>query len=293
MHVLVFLLLFIDPQLRISAPPELAAVQKKLEAIDPKRFRDIAETVGLTVQGPPIRVVLAPETSDVARKMDSWVAGFASNGEGPEANDEMVVLFPERTPSYPNSSLEDVLRHEVAHVWIGRASAQRPIPRWFNEGLAMSVERGWRLTDEGQFVYQLALGVRPSLNELDRMFGGSRSDQTRAYALSGALVHDLLQQKGNDTGAAILMRMRDGASFEHAFEVVLGRTPEEAESDFWNRQRLWVSRLPLLTSSTTLWLAITGLALLAIARRIMKNRAIEKKWEEEEKKIDESDHYLN
>jgi len=89
------------------------------------------------------------------------------------------------------------------------------------------------------------------------------------------------------------MRMRDGASFEHAFEVVVGRTPEEAESDFWNRQRLWVSRLPLLTSSTTLWLAITGLALLAIARRIMKNRAIEKKWEEEEKKIDESDHYLN
>ena len=157
----------------------------------------------------------------------------------------------------------------------------------------MSVEHGWRLADESHFMYQLALGVRPSLNELDRMFGGNQTDQTRAYALSGALVHDVLQKNGSHTGAAILTRMHDGASFDHAFEVVVGRTPEGAESEFWNRQRLWTSWLPLLTSSPILWLAITGLALLAIARRIMKNREIEKKWEEEDRGIDESDHYLN
>jgi hypothetical protein len=286
-HRLILWLLLLGPQLRISAPPELVPIQKKLEAIDPARYADIAQTVGLADTGAPIQVVLAPETSEVARDVPSWVAGFASTP------DEMIVLFPSRTPGYPNGSLEDVLRHEVAHVWIGRASAERPIPRWFNEGLAMSVERGWRLVDEGQFVYQLALGSRPSLTELDRMFGGSQSDQTRAYALSGALVHDVLQRNGSGTGAAILSRMHDGASFDHAFEVVVGRTPAEAESDFWDSQRLWTSWLPLLTSSTTLWLAITGLALLAIARRIMKNRAIERKWEEEDRGIDESDHYLN
>jgi hypothetical protein len=284
MHLLVLFLLFIDPQLRISAPPELAPVQKKLEAIDPKRFRDIAETVGLTVQGPPIRVVLAPETSDVARKMDSWIAGFASNGEGPEDPEgkrEMVVLFPARTPSYPNSSLEDVLRHEVAHVLIGRASAQRPIPRWFNEGLAMSVERGWRLQDQGQLVYQLAVGSRTSLDNLDRMFSGEQPEVTRAYVLSGALVHDLLQHYGAGIGAEILTRMNEGASFEHAFTEAVGMTPADAEVEFWMRQYTWAAWLPTLTSTTTLWFVVTALALLAIVRRIMKNRAIEKKWVEE------------
>jgi hypothetical protein len=281
MHRLVLFLLLIDPQLRISAPPELAPVQKKLEAIDPKRFRDIAETVGLKDQGPPIQVVLAPETSDVAHKMDPWVAGFASNEEGPEENNEMVVLFPARTPSYPNGSLEDVLRHEVAHVLIGRASAERPIPRWFNEGLAMSVERGWRLQDEGQLVYQLAVGSRTSLDGLDRMFDGGQPEVTRAYALSGALVHDLLQRHGAAIGAEILARMKEGASFEHAFTEAVGRTPEDAEAEFWMRQHNWASWLPTLTSTTTLWLVVTFLALLAIVRRIMKNRAIEKKWVEE------------
>jgi hypothetical protein len=281
MHLLALLLLLIDPQLRISAPPELASVQKKLQAIDPKRFRDIAETVGLTVQGPPIQVVLAPETSDVARKMDSWIAGFASNGEGPGEKNEMVVLFPERTPSYPNSSLEDVLRHEVAHVLIGRASAQRPIPRWFNEGLAMSVERGWRLQDEGQLVYQLAVGSRTSLDDLDRMFSGEQPEVTRAYVLSGALVHDLLQHHGAGIGAEILTRMNEGASFEHAFTEAVGMTPADAEGEFWVRQYTWAAWLPTLTSTTTLWFVVTALALLAIVRRIMKNRAIEKKWVEE------------
>jgi len=281
MHILVLFLLFIDPQLRISAPPELAAVQKKLEAIDARRFRDIAETVGLTVQGPPIRVVLVPETSDVARRMDPWIAGFASIGEGPEEKDEMVVLFPERTPSYPNSSLEDVLRHEVAHVLIGRASAQRPIPRWFNEGLAMSVERGWRLQDEGQLVYQLAVGSRTSLDGLDRMFSGEQPEVTRAYVLSGALVHDLLQRHGAGISAEILRRMNEGASFEHAFTEAVGLTPSAAEAEFWMRQYTWAAWLPTLTSTTTLWFVVTALALLAIVRRIMKNRAIEKKWAEE------------
>jgi hypothetical protein len=278
MHRLLLLLFLLGPQLRISAPPELAPVQKKLESIDPMRFADIAQTVGLTDPGPPIPVVLAPETSAVAREVPSWIAGFASSEDGPAG---LVVLFPARTPSYPNGSLEDVLRHEVAHVLIGRASAHRTIPRWFNEGLAMSVERGWRFQDEGQLVYQLAFGSRISLDGLDRMFGGEQPDVTRAYTLSGAFVHDLLRRYGAKTGAGILARMNDGASFEHAFSDTVGRTPSEAESDFWERQYSWTYWVPTLTSTTTLWMLVTAIALLAIVRRIMKNRAIERKWAEE------------
>jgi len=276
---LVFFLLLQSPPLHIAAPPELAAVQKKLEAIDSKRFNDIAQTVGVTDAATPIQVVLAPESAAVAREVAPWIAGFASTGPG---DSEMVVIFPARTPSYPNASLEDVLRHEVAHILIGRASAHRPIPRWFNEGLAMSVERGWRLQDEGQFVYQLATGSQTSLESLDRMFGGPQPAVTRAYALSGALVHDLLQRHGASIAAQILARMDNGASFDHAFTESAGMTPAEAEEDFWQRQYTLSAWLPTLTSTTTLWLVVTALALLAIARRIMKDRAFRKRWAEED-----------
>ena len=57
-------------------------------------------------------------------------------------------------------------------------------------------------------------------------------------------------------------------------------TPEEAQMD-WETHRIWTEWLPVLTSSPVLWMVVTGLALLAIVRRQMKNREIERKWAEE------------
>jgi hypothetical protein len=129
-------------QLRIEAPPELAAVRKRLESIDPQRFTDIAQLVGLTDVGPAIRVALVPESSDLARGVSPWIAGFTV--------EESVILFPARSPTYPNNSLEDVMRHEVAHALIWRTSGGQPIPRWFNEGVAMAAERERGFEDQTQ-----------------------------------------------------------------------------------------------------------------------------------------------
>jgi len=250
---ILLLLVTLQPQLHISAPPELLTVQRRLESIDTKRFADIAELVGIKDAGSTIEVVLAPETSEVARGTSPWIAGFANSPSS------TVVLFPSRTPRYPNGSLEEVLRHEVAHIWIGRAAAQRPVPRWFNEGLAMSAEHGWRFADESQLAYLLVIGTRTSLDDIERMFEGSETSQTRAYALAGAFVHDLLRRYGSQTGGQFLVLMNDGASFEHAFTEVVGMSTAEAQID-WETHRLWTEWLPVLTSSTVLWLVVTGLA---------------------------------
>ncbi len=261
--------------LRIDAPPELASTRKLFESIDSRQFDSIAQLAGLPDAGAPVHIVLATESSDFARGVPQWVAGFAEN--------ESVAIFPSRSPRYPDDTLEDVLRHEVAHVMIFRAADGRSIPRWFNEGLAMSAERDRGLRDETQFIYQIANGSRTSLTELDRLFSGGQTDQTRAYALSGALVHDVLQRNGRTSAAAILARVRRGDSFDDAFAAVTGLTPAEADADFWRRQRIWTSWLPVVTSTTTLWMAVTLLALLAIYRRRQRNLEIEKRWEEEER----------
>src|SRR5438132_7235917 len=122
----------------------------------------------MTDPGPVIKVVLAPENSDLARRVSPWIAGFATGGSD-------IVIFPARSPSYPHGTLEDVLRHEVAHILIERASAGRPIPRWFNEGFAMTVEHAWRFEDQTQVLYQLVLGSRTNLTDMDRLFSGTQT----------------------------------------------------------------------------------------------------------------------
>jgi hypothetical protein len=263
------------PNLQIESPPELAVVRSRLQAIPPSRFADISGFLG-SEPGPPVRVILAPENSEFARSVDAWIAGFASGGSA------LVVLFPARSPGYPDNTIEDVLRHEVAHVLIWRAAGGRPVPRWFNEGLAMDVERDRRFQDQTELFYQLVRGDETDLHHLDSLFSGTQNHQIRAYSLAGAFVRDVLEQYGSTAAKAILARMRQGSSFDEAFVDVTGVSPSTAESQFWNRQRIWTSWIPILSSSTTLWLAITLLAILAVYMRRRRNREIEKQWEKED-----------
>lgn len=273
------LALFFLLQLRIESPPELTAVRMRLESIDPQRFTDIVQLVGLSDAGPAVHVALVPESSDLARNVSQWISGFTVR--------DSIVLFPARSPTYPNDSLEDVLRHEVAHALIWRATGGRPIPRWFNEGLAMAAERERRFEDQTQLFYQLVSGPQTSLRELDQLFDGGQDDQIRAYALAGAIVNDVLERNGPAGCTRILTRVGSGAPFDAAFADETGMTPATVESEFWQHQRIWTNWVPIITSTTTLWMAVTLLAILAIYRRRQKNLAIEKQWEKDEAADDE------
>jgi hypothetical protein len=137
-------------------------------------------------------------------------------------------------------------------------------------------------------MYELALGPRTAVEELDRLFAGSRREQTRAYVLAGAFMRDLLDWAGFAAPAEILRRVARGVRFEAAFADVAGVTVFDAEERFWRRQRLWSTWVPLLTSTTAVWMLVTLLALFAIRKRRQKSAALRRRWKEDES--DELDH---
>lgn len=265
------------PPLQIEAPPELATVQRRLESIPSERFADIAKLLGIREGGQAIQVRLVRESSELARSVAPWISGFAVG------DSNLVVIFPARSPGYPDHTLEDVLRHEVAHIWIWRAVAGRPIPRWFNEGVAMAVERDRQFQDETQLLYQLVTGGRSDMEAVDRLFSGTQNDQIRAYALAGAFVHDIVRRFGPQVIQEILQGVNRGATFDSAYGNATGETLANAQLEFWRSQRIWTSWIPILTSSTLLWSTITILAIFAFYMRRRRNRQIEQQWEDDEK----------
>lgn len=264
------------PVLTFEAPDTLAVARARAERFDPATLSPIVRAVGLDSPGPPIRIVLADEVSVWAAQVPPFAAGFAIGEES------LVVLFPSRSPVYPHDSLEDVLRHEVAHVLISRAAAGQPVPRWFHEGLAVAVERPWDLEDRARLASELLFGPRLSLAAIDALFSDGEAAQRRAYLLSTAVVRHLVQGYGGDAPARVLGDLAHGGSFDAAIARVTARSVPQFEDEFWRSQRTWTTWVPFLVSSTVLWLGVIGLAALAVRRRRRRSRQIRDGWATEE-----------
>lgn len=264
------------PKLVVLGPPSLDRVAARVRAIDPTRFLDAMRLVGLDDPGPPIQVFLGPEGSDLANGVPPWVSGYAYGAEG------VIVLLPARTPSYPDSSLEELLRHEVAHVLVARAARGRPLPRWFHEGVAMIAGTSWGLDDRSRLTVTMIGGGHASLADVERQFTEGRGSAVEAYAIAGSFVNEMLSRDGGDAVARVLAGVGRGLSFEDAFREATGATLAQAERSFWRRQSFWYRWVPILTSSVTLYMLITLLAIWAMGKRRARDAALRRMWEEEE-----------
>ena len=264
------------PVLEFEAPETLAAARTRVERFDPATLSPIVAVVGLESPGPPIRVVLAGDDSEWARQVPPFAAGFAIG------DSDLVVLFPSRSPVYPHDTLEDVLRHEVAHVLISRAAAGHEVPRWFHEGLAVAVERPWDLEDRARLASELLFGPRLNLAAIDALFSADEAAQRRAYLLSTAAVRYLMQEYGGDVPARVLGEVALGRPFDLAIASATARAVPYLDEEFWSHQRAWTTWVPFLASSTILWLGVIGLAALAVRRRRQRSRQIRANWATEE-----------
>jgi hypothetical protein len=263
-------------ELLVEAPPEYAAEAARLRAFTHHDFEATAQLLGISPPRGPLRLVLAGERSELASRAPSWVSGYALP---PMAT---IVLFPARVPSYPDRTLEALFEHEVAHLLIARAAGGRPLPRWFDEGLATVAAREWDIEDRARFALAV-IGPGPrSVAELEEGFLGSAAAARRSYAMSAALLRHLLQRFGPAFVAATLREVAAGSTFESAFRQATGTSAALAAATFFGKESFWNTWVPFLTSTTALWMGITLLTLLAVRARRRRDAAIRARWAEEE-----------
>ncbi len=265
----------LPPRLTFDASPRYAPEIERMESLGPERLRSVMDLVGLSDGGAPIHVVLAAEDHPLALRVPVPVAGYAL----PER--DLAVLLPDRVPSYPYDSLDEVLLHELTHVLASRAAGGRALPRWWNEGLALLASRGWSLEDRSRVLLGAVAGVADTA-ALESSFDRDAQQSAAAYAISGALVHDLVQRHGVELVAATLQHVASGSDFETAFAAAAGVPLAQDVEGFWKRYLFWYRWVPFLTSGAALWASVTGLAILAGVRRRRRDAEIRRRWEAEE-----------
>ena len=266
------------PVLEIDAPASLRTVAERVGRFPLSGLANAMRLAGLTDPGPPINVLLIAEDSDLARNTPSWISGFADAGRS------LVVLFPERTRLYPTDSLEALLQHEVAHVLFSRAARGRPVPRWFNEGLALAAERPVGFEDRSRVAWTRIRHGEMSLSDLERLFTGGPAATRRAYAVASALVHDVLERHGDASPGRILARLGEDRPFPRAFEEATGEPLAAAVDRFWLRRPAWIRWVAFAGRPLFQWMVITVLALCAIYAHRRRRAEQRRRWEEEEER---------
>lgn len=145
-----------------------------------------------------------------ATGMPVWVSGVAHSASG-----EIAISM--HDPDGSRSDLDTLLRHELVHVALHRATGGAELPRWFHEGVAES------LANEVDFMRAETLagavfgrGV-PSLDRLELEFRGDARQASVAYAAARDLVTWLRYHDRDEAQfRQLLSQLRNGREFEQA-----------------------------------------------------------------------------
>jgi hypothetical protein len=256
----------------IDAPPSLTRAADRLRNIDRPHIVQALARAGLEVPS-HVHLTLISENDARARATPLWIAGAAFGTHE-------VAIFPARVGVYPYGSLESVALHELAHIALSIQAHDEPLPRWFHEGVAISVEQEWGVSSQ---VRLLVLTFSdPDLPALGRLFeSDSHSETARAYVLSAALISDVRQRHGPMIPGAIANRVAAGMSFAQAFELETGDTPQEAATRAWAPYHRWTNWVQAMTSGAALWMGILTLACLAFFTTLRKRARRRRQWDEE------------
>ncbi len=243
------------------------------------REQDVLDEMGLTELG-PLRVLIAQNERKFAeltqRGVPDWGVGCAI------ASQDLIVLKSPRIVDYP-LQIEKVVVHELAHIATARVLGSVRVPRWFDEGVAMTVAGQWRLTQSSAMAAAALFNGLIPLGELEGRFPEGTQEARLAYAESFRAVELLRRATEHERVGDLVNAVKADGDFDAALERQTGMTRAAfyIAADGFFRERFGIGLL--LAGWNPLLLAAAVLVVLAVVLRVRARRWKLKQWEKEER----------
>jgi hypothetical protein len=203
--------------------PELADEAESLAAEIPQWWSDVERPLAKDVDD-TVHIIFVDHAGRVAEAsgMPHWVAGVARPGAG-----EIVIA--RHGPDGAPADLESLLKHEMAHVVLHRATGGAELPRWFHEGVAESMTGGISLSRAHTLAQAVFGSGVPDLQRLEAQFRGTDGpDAAVAYAAARDFVEFLRSRDPHGASLRqVFAELRHGQSFEAAFVRAYGKSLPE------------------------------------------------------------------
>ena len=273
--------------LELSSPHFILKYQSPEQKMAAFLLKKAEETREATLQAiksvppAPCLIYLAPnweafQSVQPAGEPPSWSVGTAY----PALN--LIILRSPRGMRGGAMDIEEVLRHEYAHLALATALKGHEAPPWLAEGFAMLQSRGWNLS----WTYALSRGVlTKGLIPLEQLSVGLPEDQYQAelaYAQSFSLVSYIKTGLGPEALPRFIRGLSYGLDTETALRQATGFGLKDLERRWKEDLKKRYGWIPIVTSFFSLWFLASLLFLLSywLKRRRAKRKLAE--WEREE-----------
>jgi hypothetical protein len=271
--------LFQDPIVwRFFPRSELAVGQ--LSARVPELLARLRAELGLKLHQ-TIEVWIVPGQTGPEIEAPRWAAAYAEPGRR-----RIIVRQIDAQRALA------LLQHELVHLAVHQA-VRTPIPRWFDEGLALVYGGEWGMAESLRAAAASWNRDWLPLDRVeDRLQGSDAERAQQAYLESAAFLLHLRSAYGADAPRRIVAAMAAGQSFAEAFEAVTGVEVKTVERVFLGAPKPdWLAAFSrLLGGQSMLYAAIAVLALVAAAVFLVRQRRRRTLMELEEWSSDQTIH---
>jgi hypothetical protein len=178
--------------------------------------------------------------------------------------------------------LDEVFRHELAHVALEDAVRGKHVPVWFNEGLAISLSGEPAWARRGTLWQATLSETLIPVGDLDRSFPRDGAKVSIAYAESADFMGFLTRKSDRLRFKAMIERVREGQDFERAVAEAYGSELRRLELEWRGDLERRFSVIPVLTGGAIVWVGLMGVLVVAYVRRRRRATEILARWGREE-----------
>lgn len=245
-----------DTLFSIDAPQGMSGFVREVSDVISGSWLSVLDALGAP-SAPQIHVHIERDLQDWFTRNDlpwrppEWAAGLAISRR-------RVILIAPGNPGWADTTV-----HELAHLAVALAAADKSVPKWFNEGMAVGIAEQWDLDRSTLMMQAGVFGNFLERADLDKSWPQLASQASLAYAQSASLVRFGERSYGGNVWRDILELMRQDESLEWSSAFI--RVTGESETMFWeswldSAKTRW-SFVPLVTGAGLGWVLIMLLAI--------------------------------
>lgn len=224
----------------------------------------------------PVTITYCASTDPVGR-----ASGLPEWGGGGTRSGDEIVVFTDAKP-FLQMNAEQTTIHELVHASIIQITENTPLPRWFHEGVAMTLAGEIAFNELFVIARASAFGGLAAYSSIDSVNYFSQSRAELMYAQSHQAVLFMVQTYGLSSLGDLCVATRKTGSFESAVVQVIGITKEQLLIAFKNDLAKRYGLLFFAGDDTIVWVGIVILFMVAFGITLWRNKKKKQKMEESE-----------